>query len=121
VTGAVVPICHPGNASTHCAWQMLDWGGWYYNAYPSGEQLFATGANGNYGGWNNKTTNTLIHRVEVAPASQSTSALYAYDKNIAHNLPGMIFMPFPATRVAAASALRGYTPNSFGLLDPENW
>ncbi len=121
VTGAVVPICHPGNASTHCAWQMLDWGGWFYNAYPSGEQLFATGANGNYGGWNNKTTNALIHRVEVAPASQSTSALYAYDKNIAHNLPGMIFMPFPATRVAAASALRGYTPNSFGLLDPENW
>ena len=121
VTGAVVPICHPGNASTHCAWEMLDWGGWYYNAYPSGEQLFATGANGNYGGWNNKTTNALVHRVEVAPASQSTSALYAYDKNIAVNLPGMIFMPFPATRVAAASALSGYTPNSFGLLDPENW
>lgn len=121
VTGAVVPICQPGKASTHCAWEMLDWGGWYYNAYPSGEQLFATGANGNYGGWDNKTTNRLIDRVEKAPGSQSAAALWAYDLNIARNLPGMIFMPFPATRVAAASDLHGYSPSPFGLLDPENW
>lgn len=121
VTGAVVPICQPGKASTHCAWQMLDWGGWYYSAYPSGEQLFATGANGNYGGWSNKTTNALIARVQKAPGSQSANALWAYDRNIAVNLPGMIFMPMPATRVAAASDLKGYSPSPFGLLDPENW
>jgi len=121
VTGAVVPICVPGNASTHCAWQMLDWGGWYYTAYPSGEQLFATGANGNYGGWNSKTTNRLINRVETAPGLQSAAALYAYDKNIADNLPAMIFMPFASTRVAAATDLHGYSPSPFGLLDPENW
>jgi peptide/nickel transport system substrate-binding protein len=121
VTGAVVPICKPGDASTHCAWQMLDWGGWYYNAYPSGEQLYATGANGNYGGWDNKTTNRLIERVKTAPASQAADALFAYDRNIARNLPGMIFMPFPATRVAAATELKGYAPSPFGLLDPENW
>ncbi len=70
VTGSVVPICVPGNKSTHCAWQMLDWGGWVYGGYPSGEQLFPTGAQGNYGGWNSATTNQLVGAVETTRRRQ---------------------------------------------------
>lgn len=121
VTGSVVPICIPGNKTTQCAWQMLNWGGWVYGGYPSGEQLFATGAQGNYGGWNNATTNRLVQAVESTSAARESQALDAYQNDIATNLPGMLFLPTQGTEVASASGLSGYTNNPFGYLAPETW
>jgi peptide/nickel transport system substrate-binding protein len=121
VTGSVVPICIPGNKSTQCAWQMLNWGGWVYGGYPSGEQLFATGAQGNYGGWNNATTNSLITEVESTSAAQEARALDAYQNNIAVNLPGILFVPTQGTEVASASGMTGFSNNPFGYLAPETW
>jgi peptide/nickel transport system substrate-binding protein len=121
VTGSVVPICIPGNKSTQCAWQMLNWGGWVYGGYPSGEQLFATGAQGNYGGWNNPTTNRLVTEVESTSAAQETRALDAYQNDIAVNLPGILFVPTQGTEVASASGMAGYNNNPFGYLSPETW
>jgi peptide/nickel transport system substrate-binding protein len=121
VTGEVVPICIPGNKSTHCDWQILNWGGWVYGGYPSGEQLFATGAQGNYGGWNNATTNQLVTEVESTTAAQETQALDQYQNDIATNLPGMLFLPTQGTEVASASGLSGYNNNPFGYLAPETW
>ena len=121
VTGSVVPICIPGNKSTQCAWQMLNWGGWVYGGYPSGEQLFAAGAQGNYGGWNNATTNKLVEQVESTSAAQESQALNAYQNDIATNLPGMLFLPTQGTEVASASGLSGFTNNPFGYLAPETW
>jgi peptide/nickel transport system substrate-binding protein len=121
VTGSVVPICIPGNKSTACAWQMLNWGGWVYGGYPSGEQLFATGAQGNYGGWNNATTNSLITEVESTNAAKETQALDEYQNDIAVNLPGILFVPTQGTEVASASGMSGYSNNPFGYLAPETW
>jgi peptide/nickel transport system substrate-binding protein len=121
VTGSVVPICVPGNKSTQCAWQMLDWGGWVYGGYPSGEQLFPTGAQGNYGGWNSATTNKLVSAFETTSAANSAQAMDAYQDNIAVNLPGLLFMPTQGTEVAAATSLSGYSTNPFGYLAPETW
>ena len=121
VTGSVVPICQPGNKSTQCAWQLLNWGGWVYGGYPSGEQLFATGAEGNYGGWNNATTNKLVEDVESTSAAQESQALDAYQDNIATNLPGILFTPTQGTEVASASGMSGYSNNPFGYLAPETW
>jgi peptide/nickel transport system substrate-binding protein len=121
VTGSVVPICVPGNKSTHCSWQMLDWGGWVYGGYPSGEQLYATGGQGNYGGWNSATTNKLVSEVETTSAANSTKALDAYQDNIAVNLPGILFTPTQGTEVAAATGLSGFSSNPFGYLAPETW
>jgi peptide/nickel transport system substrate-binding protein len=121
VTGSVVPICIPGNKSTACAWQMLNWGGWVYGGYPSGEQLFATGAQGNYGGWNNATTNSLITEVESTSAAQETQALDSYQNDIAVNLPGILFVPTQGTEVASASGMSGFSNNPFGYLAPETW
>jgi len=121
VTGSVVPICIPGNKSTQCAWQMLNWGGWVYGGYPSGEQLFAAGAQGNYGGWNNATTNKLVEEVESTSAAQETKALDAYQDNIAVNLPGILFVPTQGTEVASASGMSNFSNNPFGYLAPETW
>lgn len=121
VTGSVVPICIPGNKTTQCAWQMLNWGGWVYGGYPSGEQLFAAGAQGNYGGWNSSTTNSLVTEVESTSAAQESQALDAYQDNIATNLPGILFVPTQGTEVASASGMTGYNNNPFGYLAPETW
>jgi peptide/nickel transport system substrate-binding protein len=100
---------------------MLDWGGWVYGGYPSGEQLFPTGAQGNYGGWNSATTNKLVSAVETTSAANSAQAMDAYQDNIAVNLPGLLFMPTQGTEVAAATSLSGYSTNPFGYLAPETW
>jgi peptide/nickel transport system substrate-binding protein len=121
VTGQVVPICKPGDASTACAWQMLNWGGWNYEGgYPSGQQLFATGANGNYGGWSNAQTDHLIQNTLTGNAT-GTAAMDAYQENIAKNLPGMLFLPSPGTVVATAKGLTHYSNNPFSFLSPEMW
>jgi peptide/nickel transport system substrate-binding protein len=121
VTGNVVPICKPGDASTACAWQMLDWGGWIYNGgYPSGEQLFASGANGNYGGWSSPVTDSLITET-VRQNTAGNQAMNAYQENIAKNLPGVLFLPSEGSVVAAATGLTHFSVNPFYNLDPENW
>lgn len=121
VTGSVVPICKPGDAKTQCAWQMLDWGGWVYGGgYPSGEQLFATGANGNYGGWSSPETDKLI-QATLTGSGSGTAAMDAYQENIAKSLPGMLFLPTPGTMVAAAKELTHYSSNPFNFLSPEMW
>lgn len=121
VTGSVVPICQPGKPQTACAWQMLNWGGWVYAGYPSGEDLFSTGAEGNYGGWDNATTNRLVAEVTTSAPGAERHVFDQYQDDIARNLPGMLFQPTGGTVVAAAKDLSGYSTNPFGYLAPETW
>ncbi len=121
VTGSVVPICQPGKPTTACAWQMLNWGGWVYSGYPSGEDLFLTGAEGNYGGWDSRLTNRLIEEVTTTGEAKEQQVLDQYQNDIARNLPGMLFQPTGGTVMAAAKNLAHYSTNPFGYLDPETW
>ena len=121
VTGDVVPICVPGKPTTKCGWQMLAWGGWVYTGgYPTGAQLFASGANGNYGGWSSRTTDNLINAT-VRKNAKGDKAMNAYQENIAKNLPGILFLPTPGNVVAVASGLKNFTYNPMMRLAPEMW
>jgi len=121
VTGDVVPICVPGKSTTKCNWQMLAWGGWVYTgAYPTGVELFASGANGNYGGWSSSNTNNIINAT-VRKNVTGKTALNSYQENIAKNLPGILFLPTPGNVVAVASGLKNFTYNPMLRLAPEMW
>ncbi len=123
VIGAAVP-CKSSQASCH--WTMENWGaGWVYDPgfYPTGGELFSTGASSNYGNYSSAQANALI---SASHASASASALNAYQDYIAKQLP-VIFTPSPAGTpvaggpVVTASNLRGFTPNPYTFINPEEW
>jgi peptide/nickel transport system substrate-binding protein len=78
-------------------WQMIYWGaGWTYQLdyYPTGGNLFKTGAGENGGGYNSPTLDTLIND-PYAPgtAAQIQSRMDAYQEFMAKNLP-VLWMPW---------------------------
>ncbi len=87
ISAAFGPPC---TAST--CWDMANWGGgWIYSPdfYPTGEEIFATGAGSNAGGFSNKHLDALI---KVTNTSSSLSALYNYENYAATELP-VIWQP----------------------------
>ncbi|CAG4904949.1 ABC transporter substrate-binding protein [Acidithrix sp. C25] len=107
-----------------CKWNMENWaGGWTYapDYYPTGGGLFATGAGSNFGSYSSPTADKLIAATHTAPASQSQSALNAYQDYIATNLP-VLFQPNPDYELGEIrSTLHGIQHNAFGVLLPEFW
>jgi peptide/nickel transport system substrate-binding protein len=83
--------CDP-TTKVGCSWSLMDWGeAWGYNLdfYPTGGEIFETGAASNYGGYNNATMDKLI----VGTHDQSgTAALYKYENYAAKQLP-VLWMP----------------------------
>ena len=112
--------CKPTQAS--CSWQMENWGGgWEYSPdnYPTGGEIFATGAGSNFGNWNDPTTNTLIQTTHTAANGQA--ALNAYQDYMARALP-VVFQPAANYQISAISTkLRGVTQNAYLNLTPEQW
>lgn len=96
--------------SSPTKWNMGYWGaGWTYQLdyFPTGGNLFATGAGENSGGYSNKTLDKLI-AATYAPgtASQVQSRMNAYQTFMAKHLP-VLWMPwFPQgyARVTGFSA-----------------
>jgi peptide/nickel transport system substrate-binding protein len=77
----------PCTAGKACAWDMANWdGGWDYEPdyYPTGEQLFAGGAESNFGEYTDPTADRLIAATNT---SSSLGALYSYENYIATHLP----------------------------------
>jgi peptide/nickel transport system substrate-binding protein len=77
----------PCTAGKACAWDMANWdGGWDYEPdyYPTGEQLFAAGAESNFGEYSDPTADKLIAATNT---SSSLGALYSYENYIATHLP----------------------------------
>ncbi len=99
-------------------WELSHWGGWVYN-YPTGENLFQSGAAINFSRYADPRADELIARTVI---TDDTDALYEYQEYISEQLP-VIFMPsFPRRLFEIASNLRGVTPiNPYGLINPENW
>jgi peptide/nickel transport system substrate-binding protein len=103
-----------------CGWELADWGGgWLFDPgpYPSGEQLFATGAAGNAGGYSDATADA-----DIAATLRSPGALPAYQRYLARALP-VVYQPRYATAlVEVRDGLDGVTPQSPLLqLTPEDW
>ena len=100
-------------------WELSCWGGgWVYN-YPTGENLFQSGAACNFSNYPDPHADELIARTVTA---DDLDALYEYQEYISEQAP-VIFTPtFPRRLFEVASNLRGFTPvNPYGLINPENW
>jgi len=100
-------------------WELSCWdGGWVYN-YPTGENLFASGASCNFSNYRDARADQLI---ATTCTSDDLADLWAYQEFIAEQVP-VIFTPnFPRRLHAFASNLRGITPvNPYGLINPEDW
>jgi peptide/nickel transport system substrate-binding protein len=118
VIGNAVP-CVSGQA---CKWDMAFWGGgWVYapDYYPTGDEIFSTGAGSNAGGYSNPNNDQLT---AAAQTSNSTDALRAYADNLAKELP-VLWLPTQDYQVSAiTSHLKGALPQDALLqIYPETW
>jgi peptide/nickel transport system substrate-binding protein len=88
--GDVISIAAtPCVAGKTCSWDIANWGGgWVYapDYYPTGEEIFATGAGSNFGDYSDTTADNLI---KLTNTSSSLQALYNYENYLASNLPGI--------------------------------
>ncbi len=83
ISTAVMP-CVAGKA---CPWDIANWGnGWFYTPdfYPTGEEIFATGAGSNFGEYSDPTADQLI---KATNSSSSMTALHNYENYLARQLP----------------------------------
>jgi peptide/nickel transport system substrate-binding protein len=114
VIGTAVP-CPSG-----CAWQMQNWGaGWVFapDYYPTGEELFQSGAGSNSGNYSDATNDANIKATNVSNVSLTT-----YENYLAKNLP-VVFQPNYVTEMTEIQkGLGGVTPQSpLWAINPENW
>jgi len=113
-----------GNATacsgSGCTWQLENWGaGWIFSPdyYPSGEEIFQTGAGSNSGSYSNPTNDANITATNFKDVTLAT-----YENYLAKQLP-VIYQPNyvnPFNEIA--TNLKGATPlNVLQALTPENW
>ncbi len=113
--------CLPSQAA--CTWQLGQYGaGWVFEPdhYPSGEEIFETGALGNVANYSNATTDRLIAATTKAPVAGAKAALDAYQDQVRLELPNF-WQPSPGTLVTVQSNLHGFVPNAYGFISPEEW
>jgi peptide/nickel transport system substrate-binding protein len=113
--------CAP--SSPACSWQLGNYGSaWIFapDHYPSGEEIFQTGALGNVNNYSDPAVDRLIVATTRAPASQAQAALDAYANQVRLQLPNF-WQPSPGTLITVQSNLRGFAPNAYGFINPEQW
>ena len=112
--------CKPTDAS--CSWNMENWGGgWEYSPdnYPTGGELYATGAGSNYGSYSDPQTDSLINATHTSANPQA--ALNAYQDYLVKQLPN-VWQPYPPYELSMISnKLGGVTQNAYLDLTPETW
>jgi len=109
--------CTPGPS---CTWEFQDWAGsWVYSPdiYPSGEELFATGAVANYGSYTDATDDANIKATDFTNAT-----LDNYENYLAQQVP-VIYLPDQVQSLTETqNSLRGVTPqNPLSTITPEDW
>jgi len=112
--------CRAGDPD--CQWQIADWGsGWSFapNYYPTGEQIFSTGAASNQGSFSDPRLDALIDRTQH---DDSPRAMQDYQRYGARALPAL-WMPQADHEIAEiANDLKGVQPlNPYLNITPENW
>jgi peptide/nickel transport system substrate-binding protein len=119
VIGTAIP-CTPSQST--CSWEMENWGGgWSYapDYYPTGGEIFGTGAGSNSGSYSDPETDSLIAATHT---DSSLSSLYKYENYLAEQLP-VVWQPNPPYYLTEIKDnLHGVTPqNPVLALTPENW
>jgi peptide/nickel transport system substrate-binding protein len=118
LTVAATP-CTPGKA---CPWDIANWGGgWVYSPdiYPTGEEIFASGASQNFGDYSDSHDDALI---KATNTSSSLQALYNYENYLAKQIPD-IWQPETALEFnEIGKNVCGFTPqNPLFSWVAENW
>jgi peptide/nickel transport system substrate-binding protein len=112
----IAPCAH----ASSCTWQIAA-AQWTFSpgVYPTGEALFATGANYNLGGYSDPTADKLIAASTSPGDSQQT--LDAYQDYIVEQNP-VIWQTNTDSLNEVRTSLHGVAPyNVFGYLTPEAW
>lgn len=110
-------------SSPACSWELGNYGGaWVFEPdhYPSGEEIFQTGALGNVNNYSDPAVDQLILATTRTPASGAQAALNAYADQVRLQLPDF-WQPSPGTLVTVQSNLHGFLPNAYGFINPEEW
>ncbi len=116
-----IAACTPSQAA--CGWQLGQYGAaWVFapDHYPTGEEIFQTGALGNVNNYSSATVDRLIRATTTAPAARAQQALNAYADALRVRLPDF-WQPSPGTMITVANGLRGVVPNAYGFISPEEW
>jgi peptide/nickel transport system substrate-binding protein len=118
---ATILSCAPSSAA--CSWQLGNYGAaWLFQPdhYPSGDEIFQTGAQGNVNNYSDPAIDKLIIATTRAPAGTAQAALDAYADEVRLQLPDF-WQPSPGTLVTLSSNLRGFVPNAYDFISPEEW
>jgi peptide/nickel transport system substrate-binding protein len=118
---ATILSCAPGSSA--CNWQLGNYGAaWLFEPdhYPTGDEIFQTGALGNVNNYSDPAVDGLIAATTRAPASGAQAALNAYADEVRLQLPDF-WQPSPGTLITVQSNLHGVVPNAYGFINPEEW
>jgi peptide/nickel transport system substrate-binding protein len=110
-------------SSPACNWELGNYGGaWVFEPdhYPSGEEIFQTGALGNVNNYSDPAIDKLITATTTTSAASAQKALNAYANAVRLQLPNF-WQPSPGTLITVQSNLRGFSPNAYGFVNPEEW
>ena len=127
--GQVIGTTFGGGCSTTspCStWDLGNWGGgWVYSPdyFPTGEELFETGASSNPGYYNSPEANRLIAATNTnATTSGEIKALDTYENYLAKQLP-VVWMPDqPYQLTMYKKSLKGLVPQGvYDEIYPENY
>jgi len=120
VTATIEPCAA---SSPACSWELGNYGtAWLFEPdhYPTGDEIFQTGALGNVNNYSDPAVDKLIAATTSSPASGAREALDAYADQVRLQLPDF-WQPSPGTLITVQSNLRGVTPNAYGFINPEEW
>jgi peptide/nickel transport system substrate-binding protein len=117
---AAATPCTPSQAA--CSWGIFN-ASWVYSPdyYPSGEDLFATGATANYGSYSDPMADQLIAATNLLTSESPQQALNAYQDYLVQQIP-VIWEGGTYGLTEYQTDLHGVTPfNVFTAINPENW
>lgn len=118
---AIATICTPKQSS--CSWQIANHGGgWVYSPdyYPTGEELFSTGAGSNTANYSNAKMDSLINDSTLA-AGNPQGTLNAYQNYAVDQLP-VIYQAQPDYQLNMINKkLHGFSFNSYLNIIPSLW
>jgi peptide/nickel transport system substrate-binding protein len=107
--------------TTGCAWEMQYWAGWSFEPdfYPTGDEIFATGAESNPGDYSNAVNDQNIRMTET---TTSKTAMYAYQDYLAKQLP-VIWEPNASELVEVKKGfdIGSLSPNEVDGISPWDW
>lgn len=114
---SITDVCKKGEKT--CDYEMAYYGGWTYEPYPTGENLYASG--GSETNWNDNKADQLILGTQTEPGQQTMAK---YQDYVAEQLP-VLWMPRAQGGLNVVdSDLQGYDRDKqslFGAIYPQYW